>query len=86
MARYFVLHQTEDGIQISEYNKKVLDNLLTWDEEENSIRMKQENSCERFLSLEEMDFEDTAFEDACVIIKGEVIIPKPTKIVKRFEL
>jgi len=86
VVQYFVIYGDEDGIHISDYSEKEIKKLLSWDTDANCIGMKIENACDRFLYLNEIDFDNTDFADACVIIKGEVVKPKAKEVVKQFEI
>ena len=81
---YYILNGTEDGLAVHAYTELRMRELLTWNKDEGCLEMKIENGCDRFLNFDEIDFNNCNFEDACVIIKGEVIIPQPKKVVTEF--
>ena len=86
-TQYFVLHASEDGgAIITEYDEDEIKDLLSWNSDEHQIEMVSENGCDEFVSLEDMSFVDDVNMRACVLIRGEVVIPNATKTVTEFEL
>lgn len=75
MSRYYVINQTEDSLYIEELSYSDLKNRLNEDYYSPPFR----------LNLPE--FSDGCFTNAgVIIIKGEIIVPKPVEVVKKYEL
>ena len=87
MQQYYICHASEDGgAMITEYDEDEIKILLSWNSDEHQIEMVSENGCDEFVSLEDMEFVEDVNMKACVLIRGEVVIPKPTVMVTEFEL
>ena len=87
MQQYYVCHASEDGgAIITEYDEDEIKILLSWNSDEHQIEMASENGCDEFVSLEDMQFVEDVNARACVIIRGEVVIPNAMKTVTEYEL
>ena len=79
---YFILTSSEDGISIETMSKEDM---------EKSLRKNEWGSKVKFLKqVPEIDkgcfWLENGEEDAVLIIKGEIIVPKPVKTVTEYEL
>ena len=68
---YIILSSDSNGIVAEYYDRKEIDDLLSWDEECNGIKMISENGCTTFTD----DVYDIG-GDTCMIIRGEIVIPE----------
>lgn len=74
---YYVISAGADGVHISEYTKKQLENLLIADGFLGESRI-----CATFPKETDVNY----WGDRLVIIKGEVVMPQAVQIVQVFEL
>ena len=68
---YIILSSDSNGIIAEDYSKEEIDDLLSWDEECNGIKMKSELGCTSFTD----DVYDIGGE-TCLLIKGEIVVPE----------
>ena len=78
MENYFMITRTEDGFFVQKFSKK---DLL--------IELDEERDYEEPLNFlkdipDELDID--RWPTGRIIIKGEIIIPKPVKIVEEYEI
>jgi len=82
-GKYFVLHSSEDGTSMSIFNyEELIKEVLNTDDGEayfgTSKTMTEEEA-----KKDGMEYWPS---DKILIIKGKVVIPKPIKVVKEFEV
>ena len=68
---YIILSSDSNGIIAEDYSKEEIDDLLSWDEECNRIKMKSELGC--------TSFTDDVYDiggDTCMLVRGEIVLPK----------
>lgn len=85
-TKYFILCESDDGMQVNAYSEDEMQELLSWNNYEHRTEMDIENGCKKFVDVDEVDFVNNYEEGTCVIIKGEVIFPKEKKTVVEYEL
>lgn len=75
---YYVISASPDGIYVNQYTKEEL---------EKSLADPDEYGGQNILPvLSKSDSDPNTWGNSILIIKGEVVIPKPIQVVKRFEL
>ena len=80
---YFVIHGSEDGIVVNEYTNKA--NLLNVINPNSEFDNMNEYGRDNFLAKIPDDFNCTGDNDI-LIIRGEVIVPTPIKVVQQLEI
>ena len=78
MENYFMITKTEDGFYVQKFSKKDL--LIELDEE------RELEKPLTFLSNIPDELDINCWPVGRIIIKGEIIIPKPVKIVEEYEI
>lgn len=81
--KYFVIRSSEDGeVYLSEMTKDQLENSMTPPPGEDRAEIEADEICGSARGW------DDRKESSCavLIIKGEVVVPKPVEVVTKFEL
>jgi len=74
---YFAIYKKGAKVLIKQYNKQVLlEEIPTWDE---SIKF-----CNGLSKTNLVELDDDAME--VLIIKGEIVVPKPKKVIETYEI
>ncbi len=82
--KYFILHSGEDGVSVEHVSEKDMLAAITPNEDGCTDYGEQVN----FLTEMPSEFKGNweADQNSILIIKGEIVIPKPIKVVTKFEL
>lgn len=70
---YIIVFLDYVGFNLETCSKSEIDALLKWDEESENIGMEAENGCTNFT-----DDPDCINGNTCMIIKGDIVLPKNT--------
>jgi hypothetical protein len=77
MKKYFVIYFGEDGISISSHTKKEVEEMVN-DETQESEFVDG--------TAKEYSMDETYPIYKIMIIKGEVVLPKPIEVITKFEI